>query len=177
MGKLTLVTGGARSGKSARAQTIAESGDSSELLFIATAVATDREMQQRIDTHQAERGPRWRTEESPYELTGTVTGLSPKASGIIDCLTVWLGNIWHSHNGSESELRREIDSLCTALESWKKRSSGSLILVTNEVGWGIVPLDASVRAYRDHAGRLNARVAAIADTVELCVCGLPQRIK
>lgn len=177
MASVTLVTGGARSGKSARALRCAESTEGSSYVFIATAMVTDEEMRQRIDQHRKERSSQWRTLETPLDLAGTFDGIQPRSVVLVDCLTVWLGNLWHEFKGDETRINQEIDTLALAITDWKSRDGGALYLVTNEVGWGIVPLDPGVRVFRDCAGRLNKTIAAIADTVELCVCGLPVTIK
>ncbi len=171
MAKVTLVTGGARSGKSGYALTLAD--PSLENTFIATAEAIDDEMKQRIERHREERGDHFRTIEAPVHLADAIRPLSGTTELIIiDCLTVWLGNM-QVRDESGSLLAQEVDALLELL----KRPPCSVVLVTNEVGMGIVPMNDMAREFRDQAGRLNQRVAEIADHVILMVSGLPVIIK
>ncbi len=178
MSTVILVTGGARSGKSSWALKRAEESlFSNRRLFIATAVALDDEMCQRIAKHQQDRDCSWTTIEVPYNLEDAVRGISNEMVVCIDCLTVWLGNIWHLNNGNEEKLKSCIESLTTTLKNWKMTAHSELIIVTNEVGWGIVPESPEVRVFRDMAGFLNKSIANIADELILTVCGVPLRIK
>jgi len=173
MALVTLITGGARSGKSRFALELARTGYQKRV-FIATAVACDEEMRQRIDTHRRERGDDFETIEQPYLLAEAIGTVPPYAQvAIIDCLTVWLGNVYHRESGSRDAVKAHIERLAAAVE----RAPCDLILVTNEVGWGIVPENAMARDFRDDAGYLNGRIAARADTVYCCVCGIAQVIK
>lgn len=170
---VTLVTGGARSGKSARALEIARGYP--RRVMIATAVAFDVEMASRIDAHQSERGEEWVTVEEPVDLARAIKGIPASSmSGatvvVVDCLTVWLGNLFHAE---PENIEARIDSLVAALAS----SPHDLIVISNEIGWGVVPADAATRLFRDIAGRLNQRVARIAGRVELVVSGIPVTIK
>lgn len=164
---LTLVLGGARSGKSGYAQREAEkaaAGTGRPPLMIATAEAFDDEMRDRIDRHRAERGDGWRTQEAPLDLAAAVRGLSAGDVAVIDCLTLWLSN----QMLGDHDLPAAIDDLTTALAA----CPASLWVVSNEVGWSLVPDNALGRRFRDEAGRLNQSVAAVADQACLIVAGM-----
>lgn len=164
-----LVLGGARSGKSRFAQMRAEAlaGD---LVYIATAQALDAEMDERIAHHRQDRGPRWRTVEDPLDLPGTITRhAAPDTVLLVDCLTLWLSNLMLAERNSD----RAAAQLVLAMG----QVPGTLILVANEVGLGIVPDNALARRFRDAAGRLNQLVAATADEVVFIAAGLPLRLK
>jgi len=164
-----LVLGGARSGKSRYAQGRAEAlpGD---LVFIATAQAQDEEMHERIARHRADRGPRWRTIEAPIDLAETVAAeAGPARVLLIDCLTLWASNLMFA----ERDAAWEADRLAEAL----RMAAGPVILVSNEVGLGIVPDNALARRFRDSAGRINQEIAAAADEVQFVAAGLPLRLK
>jgi adenosylcobinamide kinase/adenosylcobinamide-phosphate guanylyltransferase len=168
---VTLLTGGGRSGKSAHALRLA--APFPRRAFIATAEAFDDEMRARIARHREEREERFVTIEEPLDLAGAIRGLAGRADVVIvDCLTVWLGNLMH-HRGADSPEYREIDELLAALSS----PPCEILLVTNEVGMGIIPIDAMTRRYRDLAGIINQRTAACADRVILMVSGIPVIIK
>lgn len=172
MAEVILITGGARSGKSAAALWLAESYG--PRIFIATAEVFDDEMSERIARHQAERGDGWRTIEAPRDLAAAIGSVTdPQAAIVIDCLTVWLGNLMHYDEATT------VDSpACAALlEALRRSSAARIILVTNEVGMGIVPEYPLARRFRDVAGRLNQRIAAVADRVILAVCGQLLTIK
>ncbi|MFP4165682.1 MAG: bifunctional adenosylcobinamide kinase/adenosylcobinamide-phosphate guanylyltransferase [Opitutales bacterium] len=172
-GQIIFVTGGCRSGKSSFAEcTALQRADT--CAYIATAEACDEEMSERIRRHRERRGERFHTIEAPLELAAALAR-APEESGVvlIDCLTVWMGNLMH-HCGEEfSEDSPRIGAFLDALESPRK----DVVIVSNELGMGVVPTDARVRRFRDVAGRLNQRVAARADEVYLCVSGIPLCIK
>ncbi len=171
MHRVTLVTGGARSGKSRYALDL--SRGTKNPYFIATAEITDDEMRARIDKHRAERGDTFRTIEEPVNLAEAIRGLPADADfALVDCLTVWLGNLMH-RGFSEDGLPPEADTLLNALQSPR----ADLVLVTNEVGMGLVPETPMGRAFRDIAGRLNQAVAKVADRVVFMVSGLPLVVK
>jgi adenosylcobinamide kinase / adenosylcobinamide-phosphate guanylyltransferase len=157
--------GGARSGKSRLAQARAEATPG-ELVYLATAEALDAEMTDRIARHRAERGPRWRTVEAPRDLPDAIRReCAPGRVVLVDCLTLWLSNVMLSGQdvaGASREL----------LAAMAGRGGGTLLLVSNEVGMGIVPETALGRRFRDEAGRLNQAVAAAADEVLLVAAGL-----
>jgi adenosylcobinamide kinase/adenosylcobinamide-phosphate guanylyltransferase len=178
MGKIILVTGGARSGKSSWAQHSAEKlSTGSKRMFIATAVPLDSEMYDRIKKHREDRDETWTTVESPYELDKAISSLDNDSVICIDCITVWLGNMWHQLNGDEDALKKCAGTLCNALQLWKSTKNGQMFIVTNEVGWGIVPESPEVRVFRDMAGFLNKSLAVIADELILTVCGVPLKVK
>jgi adenosylcobinamide kinase/adenosylcobinamide-phosphate guanylyltransferase len=168
--RVTLILGGARSGKSRHAEQIIGSALTGELYesatYLATAEALDDEMKARIAEHQGRRGAFWRTVEEPLDLVGALTAnVDPARPILVDCLTLWLGNLM----GAE----RDIDAETTALAARLQDFAGPVVLVSNEVGLGIVPDNALAREFRDHAGRLNQTVADIADRVLFVAAGLP----
>lgn len=168
--RVTLVLGGARSGKSRRAQALAEAAPVDRRVFIATAQAFDAEMRERIDRHRADRDARWRTVEAPLDLAAAIAAAdAPGALLLVDCLTLWTSNLLLA----DQPLDPALDALCAALAA----ARGRVVLVSNEVGWGIVPDNALARRFRDLAGIVNQRVAAAADRVELVVAGLPMVLK
>ena len=167
---LTLVLGGARSGKSAHAQAAAEAA---ALLgrptMIATGQAFDAEMAERIARHRAERGPAWRTIEAPLDLAGALDQLHEDDVAVVDCLTLWLTNVMLGERDPEAEGEVLIEAL--------RACPADLWLVSNEVGWGVVPDNALARRFRDEAGRLHQKIAALADKVVLLVAGQALRLK
>ena len=167
--RVTLVLGGARSGKSSFAEEMAISLDR-EMFYIATAQPGDEEMAARIAEHQARRGAHWQTVEAPLDLPAALsTTAGPGRVALVDCLTLWLSNLM----AVERDLSAETQALLATLG----RPAGPVILVSNEVGLGIVPMNALARAFRDHQGRLNQQVAALADRVVLMAAGLPLTLK
>lgn len=173
MPEVTLITGGARSGKSAFALDLARKKYSRRAL-IATAVALDHEMKERILRHQKERGDAFHTIEEPVRLSEAISSCAGRSEvAVVDCLTVWLGNLYHHHPGDETTVKDHVGSFVAALE----RAPCDLILVTNEVGWGIVPENPLARAFRDAAGLLNRQVAQKARHVYLMCCGIPLTLK
>ncbi len=171
MAELIVVTGGARSGKSAEAMRLAQPFE--RRVFIATAEGFDDEMRERIERHRRERGDRWQTVEAPLDLAGAILAVAePGAAVVVDCLTVWLGNLMH-RDPSTTEGSPPCLEMLAAL---RRARAARVILVTNEIGMGIVPEDSLSRHFRDVAGRLNQDVAAIADRLILMVCGRPLTI-
>lgn len=167
--KKTLVLGGARSGKSARAQQLAECANESRV-YVATAEALDAEMADRIMRHQADRGNGWRTVETPLDIVDELERHNGKDDVfLVDCLTLWLSNLMHH----ERNIDAEADRLCACLQ----QLDFEVILVSNEVGLGLVPDTPLGREFRDAQGRLNQRVAAVCDIVEFVAAGLPVRLK
>jgi adenosylcobinamide kinase / adenosylcobinamide-phosphate guanylyltransferase len=158
---VVLIGGGSRSGKSRFALERARR-EGSNLVFIATAEARDEEMRERIAHHQAERGSEFRTVEAPLDLAGAIRSSEADAI-VVDCLTLWLANT----------MQREFADLEDAAHS----SRACVILVTNEVGCGIVPDNALARQFRDLAGMLNQRMAEAAGEVYWMVFGQPLRVK
>ena len=171
MKRVTLVTGGSRSGKSRYA--IATALTYEKRAFIATAPVCDEEMERRIAAHRAERGDRFVTIEAPTDPAKAFDSLAPDAEvALLDCLTVWVGNLMHEH-GSDVDAFPEVEAFFSLLED----PPVDVILVTNEVGSGVIPENAMARRFRDLAGMINQRVAARADKVVLCVSGIPVTIK
>lgn len=169
----TLIIGGCRSGKSAHALNLAETTGLTQKLFIATCVAQDKEMQQRVERHQLERGPHWQTVEAPEAVTDTIAKHEHNTHLIVvDCLTLWMSNIMLSHQ-TDDEIHRAIDALCQRIQNL----TIPIILVSNEVGNGIVPENALARRYRDLVGRTNQKVAAACQQVMWMVAGIPVSIK
>jgi len=166
--KLTFVLGGAASGKSALAERIVDATGKPKV-YVATAQAFDDEMRQKIVAHQVSRGDGWETVEEPYDLVGVLERQAAEAVVLVDCLTLWLTNILLA----EHDLDAEFDRLIEALES----RGSELVLVSNEVGQGIVPDNALSRRFRAAQGRLNQKVAASADTVTAVLAGLPVALK
>ena len=166
---VTLVLGGARSGKSAHAEAlIAKLGGTP--VYVATAEAGDAEMAERIAAHRARRGEGWTTVEAPIALAEALRTQARTGNAVlVDCLTIWLSNLLFAARDVDGE----VDALMAALGE----AAGPVVLVSNEVGLGIVPENALARAFRDHAGRLNQRVAAAADRVVLVTAGLPMTLK
>lgn len=169
MTRSTFILGGARSGKSALAERLAR--ESGLLLhYIATGQAWDAEMRDRIGQHQSRRGPEWTTIEAPIELASALTPLDFEENAIlIDCLTLWVTNLMMA----ERDMDEAFDKLASALAGAKAR----IFIVSNEVGLGIVPDNAMARAFRDHAGRLHQKIAAVADEVYFVAAGLPLKMK
>jgi adenosylcobinamide kinase / adenosylcobinamide-phosphate guanylyltransferase len=164
---LTLVLGGARSGKSRYAEGLI--GEMTPpWTYLATAEACDSEMAERIAVHQARRGSEWRTIEAPHDLAGALAS-APAGPVLIDCLTLWLSN----RMLADADIGGEIGELEQALA----RRSSAVVIVANEVGSGIVPDNAIARRFRDLQGSLNQRIAAGADRVVLMVAGLPLPVK
>ncbi|MEL7344348.1 MAG: bifunctional adenosylcobinamide kinase/adenosylcobinamide-phosphate guanylyltransferase [Pseudomonadota bacterium] len=162
-----LYIGGARSGKSALAEGRVRAASDAPY-YIATAQAGDDEMAARIARHRADRGQGWRVIEEPLDLIGALAACEGGVC-LVDCLTLWLSNVMLA----ERDVAGETDRLLAALAA----SAGTVVLVTNEVGQGIVPQNALARAFRDSAGRLNQGVAALADEVVLVTAGLAQVLK
>lgn len=168
MSDITLILGGARSGKSARALALAQ--PAARRVFIATAQAADREMRDRIDQHRRERDSAWVTHEAPLALPETLAGAARAGVVcVVDCLTLWLSNVMHREHSVADAVAR--------LEQSLRDVEGEVILVSNEVGLGLVPETPLGRRFRDAQGRLNARIAALATRVEFIAAGLPLVLK
>lgn len=165
---LTLLTGGARSGKSTVAVQMAER-QAAAVTFIATAEPFDDDLRDRIERHRAERPPHWTTVECPVELAEAVRSAPAASFLVVDCLTVWLGNLF-AHDAPR-------DAACDALVDALQHRHGHTVVVTNEVGMGIHPDTDLGRVYRDELGRLNQLVARIADTTLLLVAGRAVRLQ
>lgn len=169
--KLTyLVTGGCRSGKSRHALELAK--DAKRPYYIATGWAGDEEMQDRIDKHQDERGPHWSTIETKVNIVAAIIEAESAEADyiLIDCLTLWTTNVMFSEDNDFEKKISELEKIIPTV-------SVPLVFVTNEVGCGIVPGDKISREFRDNAGIVNQRVAAVVDRVIMSVSGIPVQIK
>jgi adenosylcobinamide kinase / adenosylcobinamide-phosphate guanylyltransferase len=165
---IILITGGARSGKSRRAESRARAFPG-QPVYIATAEALDGEMAERIERHRARRGNDWIEREVPLDLTQALVGTDGGGARLVDCLTLWLSNLFHSGRDWSQEVANFAETLT--------RQRSPVVMVTNEVGLGIVPDNALARAYRDAAGHMNQTIAGVADEVEIVVAGLPMKLK
>ena len=172
--ELVLILGGVRSGKSRFAQQLASSSKG-RVLFLATAQATDDEMAERIAKHKSSRPATWRTVEEPLQIASALKSHAASSDIVIlDCLTVWLGNMMSQDaSASEEEALEEVERL---LEVYKT-GSASLILVSGEVGMGLVPPYPLGRAFRDIQGRINQKLAQEADKVFFMIAGIPLELK
>ncbi len=170
---ITFVTGGCRSGKSSYALILAENLSASPRIYLATCRPQDEEMRNRVARHQADRGDRWVTEEEPLRLPEALSRLR-KESGVVlvDCLTLWIANLMLSGAGPD-KIEEAAERLVQALSA----DGCPVVLVSNEVGAGIVPENALARTYRDAVGTVNQRMAACADTVLFMVAGIPLAVK
>lgn len=167
---LTLLVGGVRSGKSTLALRLAGRSNGA-VVFVATAERLDADMDARIDRHRLERPDHWTTVEEPLHLAGAVRDTPAEATLVVDCLTVWMGNLMH-HIEPETTRSSMLDEFVEALRGRRAPT----VVVTNEVGMGVHPETELGRIYRDELGRLNQRVAAVADEVLLCVAGRTLRL-
>ncbi len=168
-GKIILVLGGARSGKSAFAERLIDETGLAKT-YLATGQVYDDEMKRRVGTHQSRRGLEWKLVEEPVEITAALAGICyANTAVLVDCLTLWVTNLMMA----EKAVLSECDMLVEALPTL----SGTIVLVSNEVGQGIVPDNAMARAFRDYAGLLHQKMAGIADEVYFVTAGLPQKLK
>lgn len=174
MPTLTLITGGSRSGKSTQALVLATADPTAtRRFFIATAEALDDEMRTRIAHHQATRPSEFITVEEPVGLQIAVTALAGRADvAVLDCLTLWVSNLI-GQGLDDDEILRAAETLATAL----RQAPFPLVVVTDEVGWGIVPDNPVARRFRDLLGWTNQKIAQVADCVLLMVAGYPLRLK
>jgi adenosylcobinamide kinase/adenosylcobinamide-phosphate guanylyltransferase len=168
-----LVLGGAKSGKSRHAEELLQRFPQ-PYVYLATAQALDDEMRLRIDEHQRRRGPHWQTIEAPLDLVAQLQDLQGMGSPVlIDCLTLWLTNLLLQSPAAATPPEVEVDRLCEVIRT----VDYPLVLVSNEVGSGIVPENALARTFRDLAGRANQQAAAACAGVTLVVAGLPLVLK
>ncbi len=166
MAEVTLILGGGRSGKTAHALASCPAPH----CYIATAQAFDAEMETRIAAHKQERGESWTLAEAPLDLVAAITAEAAEGrSLLIDCLTLWLSNLMHHDKNLKDETDNLIEAACTA--------PGRIIMVSNEIGLGLVPMEKLSREFRDAQGRLNQRIAATADHVRFIAAGLPLILK
>jgi adenosylcobinamide kinase/adenosylcobinamide-phosphate guanylyltransferase len=169
---VTLVLGGARSGKSRYGEELilAALRPGSRAVYLATAEAGDAEMAARIANHRKRRGPAWQTVEEPLDLLGVLARYArPESPVLVDCLTLWLSNVMAAGEDADSEIAALLEALGDA--------AGPVVLVSNEVGLGIVPDNALARAFADSAGLMNQKIAAAAGKVVLMNAGLAQVLK
>jgi adenosylcobinamide kinase/adenosylcobinamide-phosphate guanylyltransferase len=176
-----LILGGARSGKTNHAITLATSlaaAHRSPVVYVATAQALDDEMRHRIDLHRGQRPATWQTVEAPGQLA-TALCVQPPAILLVDCLTLWLSNalLLDFDEAAPNAPVQRWDEERTALLKWLAEYRGVALLVSNEVGSGIVPASALARRFQDEQGRLNQDVAAICDSVTLVVAGIAVPVK
>ena len=172
---IELVLGGARSGKSRYAEQQAIES-AKQVIYIATAEAGDTEMELRIKRHRDDRPQHWQTVEEPIKLAQVIQQYSDNnICLLVDCLTLWLTNILFSRQGEVQQVvfEQETEALFEALAGF----SGRLILVSNEVGLGIVPMDKMTRRFVDEAGFLHQKIATLSDKVVMVTAGLPQVLK
>ena len=166
---VTLILGGARSGKSRHGEALIER-QTGACIYIATAEARDAEMAARIEHHRARRGARWTTVEAPLDLVVVLQrATGPGRAVLVDCLTLWLSNLM----GADKDVAAECDRLIAALPAL----AGPVVFVSNEVGQGVVPDNELARAFVDRAGRLHHDLAAVADRVVFMTAGLPGDLK
>jgi adenosylcobinamide kinase/adenosylcobinamide-phosphate guanylyltransferase len=168
MTKSILITGGARSGKSALAERMTLALGT-PAVYIATAEAWDSEMEDRIARHRTRRGAEWETVAEPLDLVRALADTDRGAPRLVDCVTLWLSNLMLGGHDWEVEVERVTDLI--------PRLAAPVVFVTNEVGSGIVPDNALARAYRDAAGIANQRLAGACDELWLCVSGHPLKVK
>jgi adenosylcobinamide kinase/adenosylcobinamide-phosphate guanylyltransferase len=169
--RIALIGGGARSGKSAFALELAR-GRGPRRTFLATAQALDKEMRARIAEHARSRGDDFKTIEEPLAVPAKLTELRDVDVVVVDCLTLWLSNLLLRDEG-EARILEQVDALAHVIE----RRTFHAILVTNEVGMGIVPESPLGRAFRDLVGRTHQRLAGIADEIYLAVLGVVLRVR
>jgi adenosylcobinamide kinase/adenosylcobinamide-phosphate guanylyltransferase len=170
-----FVIGGCRSGKSRQALELAEKLAVDDKIFVATCVPQDEEMRQRVTQHQKERGNLWNAVEAPIEVPATVMAHSaPDNVVLVDCLTLWTSNLlMTATDGDLDVIRQAVTDLSVSLE----KAPGPVILVSNEVGTGVVPENKLARLFRDATGYVNQQIAAIATSVFWMVAGIPVKIK
>ena len=178
-GELTFILGGARSGKSALAEQLAARGE--RVLYVATAEGRDDEMRRRIAAHRAARPGHWDTLEEPLELVAALRPIRDRYDTVlVDCLTLWVSNLLlqrQAAGAADDAIEERILNAARELLQLVASSGGGWIMVSNEVGLGVVPGWPLGRAYRDLLGRVNQLVAAQAREVYLMVAGLPLQVK
>ncbi|MGF1909554.1 bifunctional adenosylcobinamide kinase/adenosylcobinamide-phosphate guanylyltransferase [Vibrio kasasachensis] len=170
-----LVLGGARSGKSSFAESLVLNKDRLNRHYVATATLTDNEMQQRIVHHQIRRDKSWKLHECPLNIAQLLSQFGQQDTVLVDCLTLWMSNVIFEDGKTADEpaIKAHVTTLISALE----RCPASVILVSNEVGLGIVPMGEVTRLFVDHAGWMNQAIAKVADQVTFVAAGLPMKLK
>ena len=178
MSEIILITGGARSGKSALAQQLGEARPAPRI-YLATCPVLDDELRERIRRHREARGAgQWQTIEETLDVAGVIRRENTVGVILVECLTLWINNLLHqAHSEARAFIETDLDIALTRVLEEARRRVGTTILVTNEVGFGIIPENPLARRYRDLVGRCNQRVARDADQVVLMVCGLPVYLK
>ena len=173
----TLVIGGCRSGKSSHALYLADRIGNAGKIFLATCIPRDDEMHQRVSRHRAERGAGWTAVETPVFLSEAIRDIGPNADVLlVDCLTLWVSNLMMEH--ADPDAPKDFLAVQTGrLMESLRAAACPVILVTNEVGAGIVPDNPLARAFRDAVGQLNQQIAACVDQVIWMVAGIPLKIK
>lgn len=172
MGKIVFITGGARSGKSRLAESLTE-GFGTPLCYIATGEARDEEMAVRIAAHRSRRGNGWQTVEEPIRLMEALKAAEGRFQAVlVDCVTLWLTNLLLSHEDADRALAE-----ARALAALLPELTIPIVLVSNEVGMGIVPENALARSFRDLSGKANQTLAAAADEVYVTISGIPLKLK
>lgn len=172
--KVVFVTGGAKSGKSSFALSEAEKIKGKKA-YIATAEALDEEMKDRIEKHKVERGKGWDTYEEPLKITEVIKKIEGEYGAIVvDCLTLWLSNLLHADQDITSEIEKLVEIF---RDPGLQTPNSELFIVSNEVGTGVVPENKLAREFRDLAGTMNRKVAAVSDEVFMVVAGIPVKIK
>lgn len=179
MAELTLILGGARSGKSTLAEQLARERGGDDVLFVATAQAFDDEMRERITAHRQNRPPAWRTLEEPLQLAMALCTAPLAGTVVVDCITLLVSNILLSlpEDATQTLVNQAVTAEINAFVTVLKSSQSAWIVVSNEVGMGIVPAYRLGRFYRDALGIANQRLARAADRVLLMVAGLPWELK
>lgn len=165
---LSLIVGGARSGKSAFAERLVTSANRPRA-YIATSQAFDAEMEAKIAQHRQDRGPDWQTIEAPLDIETALAAALPNSVVLIDCLTLWLGNLMHAEADIDAEITKLLSILSTA--------PTPVVCVSNEVGMGLVPDNSLGRRFRDFQGQLNRKIAEQADLAVFVAAGLPLVLK
>lgn len=179
MAEVILVTGGCRSGKSAFAEKLVREADSENRFYIATCPVVDAEMAERVRRHQERRAAdRWITIEEETDLVSALRRCTAGSAVLVDCLTLWISNLMYAADQKnrlfgEDEMRAECERFQAACAAF----DGTIVLVLNEVGLGIVPENEIARRFRDCSGRCGQMIASFADRVYLTVCGIPMKLK
>lgn len=168
-GRIVLVLGGARSGKSAFAEGLIDASGLKKA-YLATGQVFDSEMESRVDLHKARRGAEWALTEEPLDLAGVLERTAaPDTAVLVDCLTLWVTNLMMAERPVADEMAQLVERI--------GKLPGTVAFVSNEVGQGIVPDNAMARSFRDHAGRLHQAIAAVAEEVYFVTAGLPLKLK